>query len=49
MKDEMNGILIDRAYFLGIKQYAFQYTNAEGITITKSVFSGVPKFCLSFN
>ena len=43
MKDEMKGILIDRAYFLEIKNYAYQFTNNLGKTITKSVFAGVER------
>jgi len=49
MKDEMKGMLIDRAYFLGIKNYVYQYTNTNGETITKSVFAGVEKDSVSWN
>ena len=42
-KDELEGLVIDRAIFLGIKQYGFQYTDTNGITITKSVFAGVKR------
>ena len=46
--DELDGLIIDRAIFLGIKQYGFQYTDTNGITITKSVFDGVKRNTLSF-
>lgn len=46
--DELDGLIIDRAIFLGIKQYGFQYTDTNGITITKSVFAGVKRNTLSF-
>ena len=48
MKDEMDGILIDEAYFLGIKQYGYYYIDELGNRIEKSVFSGVPKNMISF-
>ena len=37
LKDEMAGILIDKAYFLGPKQYGYTYRNQEGIQVDKSV------------
>lgn len=61
MKNEMEGISrallpgagyqgrIDRAYFLGLKQYAYQYTDLQGETMTKSTFAGVKKNSLNWN
>jgi len=49
MKDELNGKVIERAYFLGVKQYGFQYLNENGALITKSVFSGVERDSLTFD
>ena len=52
-KNEMEGLsinnIIDRAIFLGIKQYGFQYTNKSGDTITKTVFAGVQRNSLSYD
>lgn len=41
-KDELNGVLIDNATFLGIKQYGYQYQQNNQF-IEKSVFAGVPR------
>lgn len=48
MKDELNGLLIDKAYFLGIKQYGYSYHDAEGQVNEKSVFAGVKRDSLTF-
>ena len=48
MKDELNGLTIDKAIFLGIKEYGYQYTNKDGEINNKSVFSGIPRNLLSF-
>lgn len=48
MKDELNGLLIEEAYFLGIKQYEYYYIDKQGNRIEKSVFSGVERDSLSF-
>lgn len=48
MKDELGGLLIKEAYFLGIKKYAFQYYDRSNQLITKSVFAGVVRDSLSF-
>nr|YP_010192427.1 hypothetical protein LK379_mgp25 [Amanita sinensis]QZN08164.1 hypothetical protein [Amanita sinensis] len=45
MKDELNGGLIQKAYFLGIKKYGYIDNN----NITHSVFSGVERNSLTFN
>ena len=44
MKDELDGAVIDRAHFLGIKRYAYQYKGA-----TKTTFSGLQKNDLSWS
>ena len=48
MKDELNGIEIEEAYFLGIKQYGYWYYDKDGNRIEKSVFSGIERDSLSF-
>ncbi len=47
LKDELNGGVIDRAYYLGIKKYVYQY-KLDNKLVDKSVFSGVPRNTLSF-
>jgi hypothetical protein len=50
MKQELNGNIITKAYFLGIKQYGYQYVDKiTGKTITNSVFAGVQRNTLTFN
>ena len=49
MKDEMNGIIINKGLFLGIKKYGYQYLDAKGNLIDKSVISGVERDTISFN
>lgn len=49
MKDELNGLLIKEAYFLGIKQYGYYYIDSLGNKVEKSVFSGVTRDSLNFN
>jgi hypothetical protein len=41
MKDELNGLTIKEAYFLGIKKYGYQYLDKNNNLVTKSVFAGV--------
>ena len=48
MKDELNGCIINEAYFLGIKQYGYHYIDNEGNRVYKSTFAGVPKNTISF-
>ena len=48
MKDEMNGLVIKEALFLGPKQYGYWYLDKEGNMIEKSVFSGVSRDSLTF-
>ena len=45
-KDELNGIEIEEAIFLGIKQYGYKFEK-DGKVIEKSVFAGVPRDSLS--
>jgi hypothetical protein len=47
MKDELKGLLIDEAYFIGPKKYGY-YLIDKGIRTEYSVFSGVPKNTLTF-
>lgn len=37
MKDELNGLRIKQAYFLGIKQYGYWYLDKDNVRIQKSV------------
>jgi hypothetical protein len=48
MKDELNGFVIEEAYFLGIKQYGYYYFDSKGDRIEKSVFAGVTRDSVSF-
>jgi hypothetical protein len=48
MKDEMNGLVIKEALFLGPKQYGYRYLDKNGNIIEKSVFSGVARDSLTF-
>jgi len=48
MKDELNGKFIDKAYFLGIKQYGYIYRDEDNNLVSKSTFAGVPKNILTF-
>ena len=49
MKDEMKGLIIKEAYFLGIKQYGYWFLDTDGKRIEKSVFSGIKRDSISFN
>lgn len=49
MKDEMKGIIINEALFLGPKKYGYWYLDVNNNKIEKSVFAGVPRDSLSFN
>ncbi|KAH8901783.1 hypothetical protein BR93DRAFT_888739 [Coniochaeta sp. PMI_546] len=49
MKDEMNGILIEEAIFIGPKQYGYWFIDANGVRVERSTFSGVPKNSLTFS
>ena len=48
MKDELSGLNIKEAYFLGIKQYGYWYLDESGNRIERSVFAGVKRNSLTF-
>lgn len=48
MKDELNGLTMSEAYFLGIKQYGYYYIDENGIKHEKSVWAGVERNSISF-
>jgi hypothetical protein len=48
MKDELDGTIIDEAYFLGIKKYGYTFLDG-GVKKDASVFSGVKRNSLSFD
>ena len=48
MKDELNGLTIKEAYFLGIKKYGYTYLDKNDKLVTKSVFAGVSRDSLTF-
>lgn len=49
MKDELNGGIITKAYFLGIKKYGYEYLDQNGKMKVKSVFSGVERDSLTLD
>jgi hypothetical protein len=49
MKDELDGCVIEKAIFLGIKQYGYIYTDKNGIKQEKSVFAGISRDSLKFS
>ena len=49
MKDELNGLTIKEAYFLGIKKYGYQYLDKNKNLVTKSTFAGIEKNSLTFD
>jgi hypothetical protein len=49
MKDELNGLIIKEASFLGITNYGYQYLDKNNNLLTKSVFAGVNRDYLSFD
>jgi DNA polymerase family B len=48
MKDELNGSVINEAYFLGIKQYGYWYMDSNNQRIEQSVFAGITRNSLKF-
>jgi DNA polymerase type B, organellar and viral len=48
MKDELKGLSINEAYFLGIKRYGYWYNDSDKI-IEQSVFAGITRNSLNFN
>lgn len=49
MKDELDGGVINEAYFLGIKKYGYTYTDSEGNLLNKSVIAGYERNGLTFD
>jgi hypothetical protein len=49
MKDELEGGVITKGYFLGIKKYGYEYRDVLGNTHIKSVLSGVERNSLNLN
>jgi hypothetical protein len=49
MKDELDGLTIKEAYFLGIKKYGYQYLDKNNNLVTKSTFAGIEKNSLTFD
>jgi hypothetical protein len=49
MKDEMKGIVIQEACFVGPKKYGYWYYDKDGNKLEKSVFAGIPRNSLTFN
>lgn len=49
MKDELKGLIIKEAYFLGIKKYGYQYLDENNQLITKSVFAGIHRDSLTID
>jgi hypothetical protein len=48
MKDELKGLTIKEAYFLGINKYGYQYYDRNNQLRTKSVFAGGSKGFFKF-
>lgn len=48
MKDELNGLVIKQAYFLGIKEYGYWYLDSNNNRVEKSVWAGITRDSLSF-
>jgi len=49
LKDELEGMIISKAYFLGPKKYGYQIKLSDDSLVDKSVFAGVTRNSLSFN
>ena len=47
-KDELNGLIIKEAYFLGVKQYGYWYLDENGHRIEKSVWAGITRNTITF-
>lgn len=48
-KDELGGLLIQEAYFLGPKKYGYYIIDDKGCRKDYSVFAGVPRNSLTFD
>ena len=49
MKDELDGQIIEEAYFLDIKKYGYWYYDQNGNRIECSVISGIPRNSIPFS
>nr|YP_007475415.1 DNA polymerase [Microbotryum cf. violaceum BFL-2013]AGE14629.1 DNA polymerase [Microbotryum cf. violaceum BFL-2013] len=49
MRDELSGKVVDKAYFLGTKQYCYTYYDDSNKLCTKSVFAGIKRDSLSLD
>ena len=49
LKDELNGMVINKAYFLGPKKYGYKIKLPDGSFIDRSIFAGITRHSLSFN
>lgn len=49
MKDELNGQVINKAIFLGIKEYGYEYIDIYGYRINKSVFAALSRDSISLS
>jgi hypothetical protein len=50
MKDELDGVLVKEAYFLGIKQYGYSFMDKDSrAVVNKSVFAGVKRDSLTLD
>jgi hypothetical protein len=48
-KDELDGLVIQEAEFIGVKQYGYWYYDKNANKIEKSVCAGVTRDSLTFN
>ena len=49
LKDELKGMIISKAYFLGSKKYGYQIKLPDGSLSDHSVFAGITRHSLNFN
>lgn len=49
MKDELNGLIIKEAIFLGIKKYGYYYYDENNNYVSRSVFAGYTRDGLTFD
>ena len=48
MKDELDGLIIEEAYFIDIKKYGYYYFDKDNNRIVRSVIAGVERDSGSF-
>ena len=48
VKDEMGGVIIEKAIFLGGKRYGYYYFDSNNRKIERSVYAGVERNSLTF-